>query len=113
MLGREVIILLDLMYEMLFDIKDIFFNQWVWILCECLEIVYKIVREYIEKEMLCQKKYYDVKVVWLIFEFGEKVYVYFLVRKSGCLLKLILFWKGFFVIEKKLFDFFYIVVCIF
>lgn len=111
MLGREATTPLDLMYEMPSDIKDIPSNQWVWILRERLETAHKIVREHTEKEMLRQKKYHDAKVAWSIFEPGEKVYVYFPVRKSGCSPKLTSFWKGPFVIEKKLSDFLYIVAC--
>lgn len=99
------------MYEMPSDIKEIPSNQWVWILRERLETAHKIVKEHTEKKMVRKKKYHDAKVEWSIFEPGEKVYVYFPVRKTGCSPKLTSFWKGPFVIEKKLSDFLYIVAC--
>ena len=44
MLGRETTSLLDLLYEMPQDIKDIPSNQWVWILRERLKTAQKIMR---------------------------------------------------------------------
>jgi hypothetical protein len=111
MLGREATTPLDLMYEMPPDIKDIPSNQWVWILQERLETAYKVIMENTVKEMLRQKKHHDAKVAWSTFKPGEKVYVYFPIRKSGCSPKLTSFWRGPFVIEKKLSDFLYAVAC--
>lgn len=42
----------------------------------------------------------------MLFKLGDMVYVYFLVRKSGCFFKLI-----FYKVENKLLDVLYIVVC--
>jgi hypothetical protein len=78
MFGREATTPLDLMYEMLPEIKSIPANQWVWALRERLEKSHAIVRENVQGEMLRQKKYHDAQTSWSSFEPGEMAYVYFL-----------------------------------
>ena len=101
MLGRETTMPLDLVYEMPSSIKTIPPNRWVWELQERLEQAHDLVRKYSEGSILRQKAYHDRKVSWERFEIGDKVYVYFPVKRIGCSPKLTSFWRGCFRSKEK------------
>lgn len=111
MLGREAATPLDLIYEMPSSIKSIPLNQWVWELQESLETTHSTVRQYTGQAMRRQKKYHDQKLSYETFEVGEKVYVYFPVKRVGCSSKLTSYWRGPYEVKEKLSNVLYRVNC--
>ena len=93
MLGRETACPLAIMYEMPSAIKNIPQNMWVWKLQENLEMAHVKVRQNIPNYMKRQKRYHDESLSFETFEAGDKVYVYFPVKKVGCSSKLTLYWR--------------------
>ena len=102
MLGRETTCPLDLMFEMPQAIKTIPSNEWVWQLQEKLETAHRFVRENTGRNMHRQKRYHDENLSYETFEVGDKVYVFFAVKKVGCSPKFTLYWRGPFEIKGKL-----------
>ena len=111
MLGREFTTPLDLMYEMPPVIKPIPLNQWVWELREGLENAHKVVRQNTGEAMSRQKRYHDGKLSFESYQVGDKVYVFFPVKKIGCSSKLTSYWRGPHVVNAKLSDVLYRVDC--
>ena len=111
MLGRETTCPLDIMYEMPPAIKNIPQNMWVWKLQENLEMAHAKVRQNISDNMKRQKRYHDENLSFETFEAGDKVYVYFPVKKVGCSSKLTSYWRGPFQVFDKLSDSLYKVNC--
>ena len=68
MLGREVTTPLDIQYCMPRSITHIPQNRWAWILKDKMEETHKHVRENVKGAMHRQKKYYDQKLSWQIFQ---------------------------------------------
>ena len=111
MLGRETTCPLDIMYEMPPAIKSIPQNMWVWQLQENLEMAHAKVRQNISDNMKRQKRYHDENLSFETFEAGDKVYVYFPVKKVGCSSKLTSYWRGPYQIFDKLSNSLYKVNC--
>ena len=111
MLGRETTVPLDLVYEMPSSMKTIPSNRWVWELQERLGQAHDLVRKYAEGNIIRQKAYHDRKVSWERFEIGDKVYVYFPLKKVGCSPKLTSFWRGPFEVKKKVSEVLYEINC--
>ena len=111
MLGRETTCPLDIMYEMPTAIKNIPQNMWVWQLQENLEMAHAKVRQNISDNMKRQKRYHDESLSFETFEAGDKVYVYFPVKKVGCSSKLTSYWRGPYQIFDKLSNSLYKVNC--
>ena len=104
MLGRETTSPLDIMSEMPPSIKNIPQNMWVWQLQENLEMANAKVRQNISDNMKRQKRYHDENLSFETFEAGDRVYVYFPVKKVGCSSKLTSYWRGPFQVFDKLSD---------
>ena len=83
MFGRETTCPLDIMYEMPPAIENIPQNMWVWKLKENVEMAHAKVRQNISDNMKRQKRYHDESLSFETFEAGDKVYVYFPVKKSA------------------------------
>ena len=111
MLGRETTCPLDIMYEMPPAIKNIPQNMWVWQFQENLEMAHAKVRQNISDNMKRQKRYHDENLSFETFEAGDKVYVYFPVKKVGCSSKLTSYWRGPYQVLDKLSDSLYKVNC--
>ena len=111
MLGRETTCPLDIRYEMLPAIKNIPQNIWVWKLQENLEMAHTKVRQNISDNMKRLKRYHDESLSFETFEAGDKVYVYFPVKKVGCSSKLTSYWRGPYQVFDKLSDSLYKVNC--
>ena len=111
MLGREVSTPLDIMYEMPHSIKSIPVHNWVWQLRERLESAHTYVRQNTGEAMKRQKNGHDRKVSYETFKPGNKVYVYFPVKKVGLSSKLTSFWKGPYTVIGKLSDVLYRLDC--
>ena len=111
MLGRETTCPLDIMYEMPPAIKNIPQNMWVWKLQENLEMAHAKVRQNISDNMIRQKRYHDENLSFETFEAGDKVYVYFPVKKVGCFSKLTSYWRGPYQVFDKLSDSLYKINC--
>ena len=111
MLGRETTCPLDIMYEMPPAIKNIPQNMWVWQLQENLEMAHAKVRQNISVNMKRQKRYHDENLSFETFEAGDKVYVYFPVKKVGCSSKLTSYLRGPYQVLDKLSDSLYKINC--
>jgi transposase InsO family protein len=111
MLGRETSTPLDIAFEMPVAIKNIPQSQWVWQLQEKLEQAHSLVREHTGESIRRQKRYHDSKLSFENFKEGDKVYVYFPVKKVGCSSKFTSFWRGPFEIVEKISDVLYKVNC--
>ena len=111
MLGRETTCPLDIMFEMPPPVKNIPHNDWVWKLQEKLESAHKLVRQNTERGMKRQKRYHDDSLSYETFEVGDKVYVFFAVKKVGCSSKFTCYWKGPFEVSRKLSRSLYVVNC--
>ena len=111
MLGRETTSPLDIMYEMPTAIKNIPQNMWVWQLQENLEMAHAKVRQNISDNMKRQKRYHDESLSFETFEAGDKVYVYFPVKKVGCSSKLTSYWREPYQVLDKLSDSLYKINC--
>ena len=92
--GRETTCPLDIMYEMPQAIKNIPQNIWVWKSQENLEMAHAKVRLNISDNMERQKRNQDESLSFATFKAGDKVYVYFPVRKVGCSFRLTSYWRG-------------------
>lgn len=111
MLGRETTCPLDLMFEMPQAIRKIPSNEWVWKLQEKLESAHTFVRNNIDKGMKRQKRYHDGCLSYETLEVGDKVYVYFAVKKIGCSPKFTQYWRGPYEVIGKLSNYLYKVNC--
>ena len=69
------------------------------------------VRQNISDNMKRQKRYHDENLSFETFEAGDRVYVYFPVKKVGCSSKLTSYWRGPFQVFDKLSDSLYKVNC--
>ena len=83
MLGREVTTPLDLIYELPLASKSVPRHYWTCELQDRIEEAHGIVQKHVEGEILRQKNYHDQKLSWEHFSKGEKVLVYFPIRKPG------------------------------
>ena len=111
MLGREVTTPLDLIYEPPVASKLVPRHSWAWELQDRIEEAHRIVQEHVEGEILRQKKYHDQKLSWEQFSKGDKVLVYFPIRKPGRSPKFTSYWRGPFLVLKKNSDWTYLVNC--
>ena len=111
MLGRETSCPLDIMYEMPRAIKQVPINQWVWELQEMLENAHRTVRQNTGEAMKRQKTYHDQGLSFETFDAGEKVYVYFPIKRVGCSAKLTSYWRGPYEVIEKMSDVLYKVNC--
>ena len=102
MLGRETSTPLDLIYEMPPAIKSIPPNQWAWELRANIEAAHTFVRNYTGRSINKQKKYHDLKLSYVELKPGDRVYVYFPVKKVGCSSKFTSYWRGPFEGKEKL-----------
>ncbi|XP_045165454.2 uncharacterized protein LOC123529264 [Mercenaria mercenaria] len=109
MLGRETTCPLDIMFRP--SIKPIPTHQWVWELRENLESAHTMERQNTGKAMSRQKKNHDQKLSYVVFKVGDKVYVYFPVKKVGRSSKLLSYWRGPYQVIEKLSDVIYKVDC--
>ena len=62
-------------------VKNILQTMWVWKLQENLEMAHAKVRQNISGNMKRQERYNDESISFETFEAGDKVYVYFPVKK--------------------------------
>ena len=85
--------------------------MWVWKLQENLEMAHAKIRQNISDNMKRQKRYHDENLSFETFEAGDKVYVYFPVKKVGCSSKLTSYWRGPYQVLDKLSDSLYKVNC--
>ena len=111
MLGRETTCPLDIVYAMPSSIKAVPVNRWVWELQDRLETAHAQVRQNTGESMKRQKRHHDGRLSFETFDTGEKVYVFFPVKRVGCSSKLTSYWKGPFTILDKLSDVTYKVNC--
>ena len=111
MLGRETTCPLNLMYEMPSAIKQIPLNRWIWELQEKMESAHKTVRQNTGEAMKRQKRYHDRKLSYESYEVGEKVYVFFPVKKIGCSSKLTSYWRGPYEVKERITELLYKVTC--
>ena len=111
MLGREVMTPLDLIYEPPVAAKLVPRHAWAWELQDRIEEAHRIVQEHVEGEILRQKKYHDQKLSWEQFSKGDKVLVFFPIRKPGRSPKFTSYWRGPFSVLKKNSDWTYLVNC--
>ena len=111
MLGREVSTPLDLMYELPSNSRHIPINEWVWELQERLATAHSIVRQNTGQSIIRQKQVHDRKNSFETFENGDKVLVYFPVKKVGTSSKFTSYWRGPYEIVGKLSPVLYKVNC--
>ena len=111
MLRREVTIPLGLIYEPPVASKSVSRHYWAWELQDRIEEAHRIVQEHVEGEILRKKKYYDRKLSWEQFSKGDKVLVYFPIRKTGRSSQFTSYWRGPFSVLKKNSDWTYLVNC--
>jgi len=111
MLGREVCTPLDLAFELPREEKSIPLNKWVWELQERLETAHQMVRQNTGNEMQRQKRIHDKRTNYETFKEGDKVLVYFPVKKVGMSPRLVSFWRGPYTVIRKLSDVVYEVDC--
>jgi hypothetical protein len=93
------------------SVKLIPISQWVWELREKLESVHTFIRPHTGQAICKQNKLHDPKLYYEKLNQGDKVYIYFPVKKVGLSSKLTSFWKGQFRITEKLSDLLYKVDC--
>ena len=83
---------LDLIYEPPVASKSIPRHSWAWEFQDRIEEAHHIVQEHVEGEILRQKKYHQ-KMSWEQFSKGDKVLVYFPIRKPGRRPKFTSYWR--------------------
>lgn len=93
------------------EAREIPDHEWVWELKERLETAHSLVREHTGNAMKRQKLIHDRRTSYEQFEKGDKVYVYFPVKKIGTSSKFTSFWRGPYLILGKLSDVLYKVDC--
>jgi hypothetical protein len=76
-----------------------------------MEETHKHVRENVKGAMHRQKKYYDQKLSWQIFQPGDQVFVFFPNVKPGLTTKLACLWRGPFKVITKITDVTYKINC--
>ena len=111
MLGREVSTPLDILYEMPSPMQAIPQSRWVWVLQERLQNAHSAVRAKASQEMVRQKQYHDRKLHWEKFNPGDRVCVFFPRTQVGKSSKFTSFWKGPYVVKKRMSDVTYVVDC--
>lgn len=94
MLWREDSTSLDLLYELPSGIRAVRDREWVWELREKLESAHAFVRTYTGKAIYTQKQIHDKQTSYEQFDKGDKVYVYFPIKKPGTSSKFASFWRG-------------------
>ena len=110
MLGREVTTPLDLIYEPPIASKSVPRNSRAWELQDRIKEAHRIVQEHVEGEILRQEKYHQ-QLRWEQFSKGDKVLVYFPIRKPGRRPKFTSDWRGPFSVLKKNSNWTYLVNC--
>ena len=100
MFGHNTRTPLDLIYQMPPNVKHVPSNLWVWELQERLESVHTFVRENTGLAIERQKKIHDKRLSYEGFNVGDRVLVYFPVKKSGQSPKLTHFWRGLFKVTE-------------
>ena len=102
MFGREVRTPLDLVFEIPSTMKAIPTSEWVWELRERMEMAHTMIRRNTGTAMQRQKQIHDRKTSYESFEPGDKVFVYFPVKKVGTSSKFTSFWRGPYTILRKM-----------
>ena len=110
MFGRETSTPLDIVYDMPSPIKPVPNSQWVWELQDNMETAHAFVRKYTGQSINRQKRNHDSKLCHEQFLAGDKVYVFFPVKKLGTSSKFTSYWRGPFEVEAKVSDVLYKVI---
>lgn len=111
MLGREVSTPLDLIFPVPSGIRTIPMHKWAWEMQEKMAEAHTFVRENTGKNMCRQKQVHDRRTSYEKFDIGDKVYVYFPIKKPGTSSKFTSFWRGPYNITGKLSDVLYRIDC--
>ena len=107
MLGREVNLPLDIMYEKLPDHIVDQEVEYITSLKERMKKVHDYARPQLGKNANHQKKYYDIKSSGKTFERGDFVWLFCPRKKVGICPKLQRFWTGPYLIVEKIGDVLY------